>query len=115
MPLYRYKALNSRGETLDAIQHLTNYAVNHGEDKRVRVFVDAEGYRRKREESLQRLAEKVAGKVIKYRKNMMLEPMNAYERHVIHTALQDTVSVSTYSTGTEPNRRVIVAYDREKK
>lgn len=104
--------IGRRGETLDAIQHLTNYAVNHGEDKRVRVFVDAEGYRRKREESLQRLAEKVAGKVVKYRKNMMLEPMNAYERHVIHTALQDWEDIITYSTGSEPNRRVVIAFSK---
>ena len=104
--------IGRRGETLDAIQHLTNYAVNHGEDKRVRVFVDAEGYRQKREESLQRLAEKVAGKVVKYRKNMMLEPMNAYERHVIHTALQDWEDIITYSTGSEPNRRVVIAFSK---
>ena len=107
--------IGRRGETLDAIQQLTNYAVNHGQSKRVRIHIDAEGYRAKREESLQRLAVKVAGKVVKYRKNMTLEPMNAYERHVIHAALQDYPNVTTYSTGTEPNRRVIVAYDREKK
>ena len=77
--------------------------------------MDAEGYRAKREESLQRLAVKVAGKVVKYRKNMTLEPMNAYERHVIHTALQETPYVTTYSTGVDPNRRVIIAYDRSKR
>ena len=106
--------IGRRGETLDAIQQLTNYAVNHGQSKRVRIHVDAEGYRAKREESLQRLAVKVAGKVVKYRKNVALEPMNAYERHVIHTALQDTPSVTTFSIGTEPNRRVVVSYDRTK-
>ena len=104
--------IGRRGETLDAIQQLTNYSVNRGSDKRVRVQVDAEGYREKREESLQRLAAKVAAKVTRYRKNVTLEPMNAYERHVIHTALQDTPHVTTYSMGTEPNRRVVVAYDR---
>ena len=107
--------IGRRGETLDAIQQLTNYSVNHGQSKRVRIHVDAEGYRAKREESLQRLAVKVAGKVVKYRKNVTLEPMNAYERHVIHTALQEVPGVTTYSTGVDPNRRVIVAYDREKK
>jgi spoIIIJ-associated protein len=107
--------IGRRGETLDAIQHLTNYAVNHGSEKHLRVSVDAENYRAKREESLQRLAAKVAGKVVKYRRNITLEPMNAYERHVIHAALQETPGVTTYSTGTDPNRRVIVAYDREKK
>ena len=102
--------IGRRGETLDAIQQLTSYTVNRGQSKRVRIHVDAEGYRAKREESLQRLAVKVAGKVVKYRKNMTLEPMNAYERHVIHTALQDYKGVTTYSTGVEPNRRTVVAY-----
>ena len=102
--------IGRRGETLDAIQQLTNYAVNHGQSKRVRIQIDAEGYRAKREESLQRLAVKVAGKVVKYRKNVTLEAMNAYERHVIHTALQDYPNVTTFSTGVEPNRRTVVAY-----
>ena len=102
--------IGRRGETLDAIQQLTNYSVNRGQSKRVRIHIDAEGYRAKREESLQRLAVKVAGKVVKYRKNMTLEPMNAYERHVIHAALQNYPNVTTYSTGVEPNRRTVVAY-----
>ena len=106
--------IGRRGETLDAIQQLTCYAVNRSASGRVRVQLDAEGYREKREQSLQHLARKVAGKVTKYRRSVTLEPMNAYERHVIHTALQDVPGVTTYSTGTEPNRRVIVAYDREK-
>ena len=104
--------IGRRGETLDAIQQLTGYAVNHGQSKRVRIHVDAEGYRAKREESLVRLAQKVAGKVVKYRRNVTLEPMNAYERHVIHTALQETPDITTYSIGTEPNRRTVVAYSR---
>ena len=104
--------IGRRGETLDAIQQLTNYSVNRGGEKRVRVHVDAENYRLKREQSLQHLARKVAAKVVKYRRNVTLEPMNAYERHVIHTALQDVPGVTTYSMGTDPNRRVIVAYDR---
>ena len=102
--------IGRRGETLDAIQQLTNYSVNHGQSKRVRIHIDAEGYRAKREESLQRLALKMAGKVVKYRKSMTLEAMNAYERHVIHTTLQDYPNVTTYSTGVEPNRRTVVAY-----
>ena len=106
--------IGRRGETLDAIQHLANYAVNRGQNKRVRINVDAENYRLKREESLQRLAQKVAGKVTKYRRNITLEPMNAYERHVIHATLQDYPDVTTYSTGTEPNRRIVVAYSRYK-
>ena len=107
--------IGRRGETLDAIQQLTSYAVNRSGDRnRARIQVDAENYREKREQSLARLADKVAAKVVKYRKNMTLEPMNAYERHVIHTALQDTKDISTFSIGTEPNRRVVVAYDRNK-
>ena len=107
--------IGRRGETLDAIQQLTNYSINRGgESKRARVQSDAENYREKREESLERLAQKVAGKVVKYRRNVTLEPMNAYERHVIHTALQDTQYITTFSIGTEPNRRVVVSYDRTK-
>ena len=104
--------IGRRGETLDAIQQLTNYAVNSGRDKRVRIHVDAENYSAKREQSLESLANKVAGKVLKYRRSVTLEPMNAYERHVIHAALQDKEGVTTYSIGTEPNRRVVVAYER---
>ena len=107
--------IGRRGETLDAIQQLTNYSINRGgESKRARVQIDAENYREKREERLERLAQKVAGKVVKYRRNVTLEPMNAYERHVIHTALQDTPYITTFSIGTEPNRRVVVSYDRTK-
>ena len=107
--------IGRRGETLDAIQQLTNYSINRGgESKRARVQIDAENYREKREESLERLAQKVAGKVVKYRRNVTLEPMNAYERHVIHTALQDTQYITTFSIGTEPNRRVVGSYDRTK-
>lgn len=105
--------IGRRGETLDAIQQLTSYSVNRGASKRVRIQVDAEHYRAKREESLIRLANRVADKVVKYRRNVTLEPMNAYERHVIHTALQDYPGVTTYSTGTEPNRRTVVAYEKE--
>ena len=104
--------IGRRGETLDAIQHLTNYAVNHGSEKHLHVSVDAENYRSKREESLTKLAEKMAEKAIKYKRSMALEPMNSYERHVIHTALQDYEGVTTSSTGVEPNRRVVVSYVR---
>lgn len=104
--------IGRRGETLDAIQQLTGYAVNHGQAKRVRVRVDAEHYRAKREESLERMAQRVADKVVRYRRNMTLEPMNAYERHVIHTTLQERADVTTYSVGAEPNRRTVVAYSQ---
>ena len=104
--------IGRRGETLDAIQHLTNYVVNRGSDKHMHISVDAEGYRSKREESLVNLANKMAAKAIKYKRSMALEPMNSYERHVIHTALQDYEGVTTSSIGTEPNRRVVVNYER---
>ena len=104
--------IGHRGETLDAIQQLTNYAVNKGRTHRVRIHIDAENYRAKREESLKRLANKVAAKVVKYRRNITLEPMNAYERHVIHATLQEMDNITTYSTGTEPNRRVVVSYSK---
>lgn len=104
--------IGRRGDTLDAIQHLTNYAINRDANKRSRITVDAENYRGKREESLEHLANKMAAKAIKYRKNFTLEPMNAYERHVIHAALQDTPNVTTFSTGTEPNRRIVIAYEK---
>ena len=104
--------IGRRGETLDAIQHLTNYVVNRGNDKRSHINVDAENYRAKREESLVRLAQKMAAKTIKYKRSMALEPMNSYERHIIHTALQDYEGVTTSSTGNEPNRRVVVNYVR---
>lgn len=106
--------IGHRGETLDAIQQLTSYTINRSRTKRVRIHLDAENYRAKREEALRRMANKVAEKVVRYRKNITLEPMNAYERHVVHEALQEVPDVVTYSTGTEPNRRTVVAYTRGK-
>jgi len=106
--------IGRRGETLDAIQHLTNYVINRGSSGRIRVNIDAENYRQRRNETLESLAARTAGKVIKYRRNMTLDPMNAYERHVIHTALQDHENISTYSVGSEPNRRIVVAYGSNK-
>lgn len=106
--------IGRRGDTLDAIQYLTGYAVNRGREKRLRISVDAGDYRLKREESLRQLANKMAAKAVKYRRNFTLEPMNAYERHVIHAALQDYPEVTTFSTGTEPHRRIVVSYAKEK-
>ena len=106
--------IGRRGETLDAIQHLTNYAVNRGLEDRTHISIDAENYRSKREESLVHLAEKMAAKALKYHRSMALEPMNSYERHVIHTALQEFEGVSTCSTGVEPNRRVVISCEKNK-
>ena len=102
--------IGRRGETLDAIQHLTNYAINRDVDGHIRINVDAESYREKREESLRRYARKKAQQVLKARRRTTLEPMNAYERHVIHAALQDMDNITTHSTGVEPNRRVVIEY-----
>ena len=104
--------IGRRGDTLDAIQHLANYTINRDLDGHIRINVDAECYREKREESLRRYARKKAQQVLKARRRTTLEPMNAYERHVIHAALQDMENITTHSTGVEPNRRVIIEYVR---
>ncbi len=104
--------IGRRGDTLDAIQHLSNYSINRGVEGHIRINVDAEDYRAKREDSLRKYARKKAQQVLKARRRTTLEPMNAYERHVIHAALQDMENITTYSTGTEPNRRVVVEYVR---
>ena len=104
--------IGRRGDTLDALQHLANYTVNRGVEGHIRISVDAEEYREKREDSLRRYARKKAQQVLKARRRTTLEPMNAYERHVIHAALQDMENVTTHSTGTEPNRRVVIEYVR---
>ena len=104
--------IGRRGDTLDAIQHLANYTVNRGVEGHIRINVDAEAYREKREDSLRRYARKKAQQVLKARRRTTLEPMNAYERHVIHAALQDMENITTHSTGVEPNRRVVIEYVR---
>ena len=104
--------IGRRGDTLDAIQHLSNYAINRDVEGRIRINVDAECYREKREDSLRRYARKKAQQVLKARRRTTLEPMNAYERHVIHATLQEMENITTYSTGTEPNRRVVIEYVR---
>ena len=104
--------IGRRGDTLDAIQHLANYTINRDVEGHIRINVDAECYREKREESLRRYARKKAQQVLKARRRTTLEPMNAYERHVIHAALQEMDNITTHSTGTEPNRRVVIEFVR---
>ena len=104
--------IGRRGDTLDAIQHLANYSVGRNVEGHIRINVDAEDYRTKREDSLRRYARKKAQQVLKARRRTTLEPMNAYERHLIHAALQDMDNITTHSTGTEPNRRVVIEYVR---
>ena len=104
--------IGRRGDTLNALQHLANYSVNRTVDGHIRINVDAEAYRQKREDSLCRYARKKAQQVLKARRRTTLEPMNAYERHVIHATLQDMEQITTYSVGSEPNRRVVIEYVR---
>jgi spoIIIJ-associated protein len=104
--------IGRRGDTLDAIQHLCNYSVGRNVEGHIRINVDAEDYRAKREDSLRKYARKKAQQVLKARRRTTLEAMNAYERHVIHAALQDMENITTHSTGTEPNRRVVIEYVR---
>ena len=104
--------IGRRGDTLDAIQHLCNYSINRDVEGHVRINVDAEDYRAKREDSLRKYARKKAQQVLKVRRRTTLEPMNAYERHVIHATLQEMDNITTHSTGTEPNRRVVIEYVR---
>lgn len=100
--------IGRRGETLDAIQYLTNLVVNRKCGGYKRVVIDIESYRLKRQESLTLLAERIAEKVIRLGKDVTLEPMNPYERRIIHFSLQDNDKVETYSVGEEPNRKVVV-------
>jgi spoIIIJ-associated protein len=98
-----------RGETLDSLQYLVSLVINKGHETAYkRVVLDTENYRSKREETLKRLAQKVASTVRRTGKNVRLEPMNPYERRIIHSALQDDRYVKTYSEGEEPYRRVVV-------
>jgi spoIIIJ-associated protein len=102
--------IGRRGETLDALQYLLGLAVNKQSDQYIRVTLDVGNYREKREETLVKLANRLADKVFKTKKSMSLEPMNPYERRIIHAALQDFGSVETYSIGDEPNRKVVIKY-----
>ena len=100
--------IGRRGETLDALQYLTSLVVNKGKDGYKRVIVDIEDYRQRREETLVRLANRIADKVIRYRSNVSLEPMNPYERRIIHSSLQNNKFVETFSVGEDHNRKVVV-------
>lgn len=100
--------IGKRGQTLDSLQYLVNLVVNKDTDKYVKVVVNAENYREKRETTLEQLAIRLAGKVSKTKRSVRLEPMNPYERKIIHTTLQDDVRVSTRSEGEEPFRRVVI-------
>ena len=100
--------IGRRGETLDALQYLTSLQVNKGREDYTRVTLDTEGYRAKREEALVRLANRMANRAQKTGRKVSLEPMNPYERRILHSALQDHPAVTTHSEGEEPNRHVVI-------
>lgn len=104
--------IGRRGETLDAAQYLTNLVINRAKDKKIRVVLDSENYRAKRIATLEALANKTADKAVKYKRNQALEPMDSYERRIIHAALSGREHITTYSVGTDPRRKVIVAYEK---
>lgn len=104
--------IGRRGETLDALQYLTRLVASRKEKNHKKISIDIENYRKKREETLNKLAEKLADKVIKNRRSITLEPMNPFERKVIHAALQNNELLNTYSIGEEPNRKIVIAYKK---
>lgn len=104
--------IGRRGESLDALQMILSLAVNKTPGEYVRIMLDIEDYRSKREESLVRYANKMARTAAKQRKNIKLEPMNPYERRIVHSALQSDTYVTTYSEGEEPYRKVVIAVKR---
>ena len=101
--------IGRRGETLDALQYLTSLVINNGKEEYTKVMIDTEEYRKKREDTLRRLAARLAEKVEKSGKKVMLEPMNPYERRILHSTLQDFEDVYTYSEGEDPYRSVVVS------
>ncbi len=105
--------IGRRGQTLDSIQYLLSLAINKDRDRYVKVYMDTENYRKKREETLQRLANKMADKAKKTHRPVYLEPMNPYERRIIHSTLQKFPGIQTYSEGEDPNRRVIIELKKE--
>jgi len=100
--------IGRRGETLDALQYITNLAVNRNKSDYKRIIIDTEEYRSKREETLRKLAKRLANKVQRTKKSIVLEPMNPYERRIIHSTLQNHPYVTTYSEGEEPYRKVVI-------
>ena len=110
--------IGHHGETLDSFQHLANLAANRTQNKKTpvpKISVDIESYRAKREETLRALARRMAHKVVKFKRSVMLEPMNPYERRIIHAELQNFPGVNTNSIGSENNRKVVIYLDENKK
>lgn len=108
------RVIGKRGETLDALQYLTSLVVNKDKEEYIRINLDSENYRAKRTVALEKLADKVADKVIRNKRNLTLEPMNAFERRVIHSRLQGNEKLTTYSIGEEPSRRIVVSLAKDR-
>ena len=105
--------IGRRGETLDALQYLTSLYVNKGSEDYIRVTLDTENYRAKREEALRRLANRMANRAVKTGRKVVMEPMNPYERRILHSALQQNDAVTTHSEGEEPNRHVVITLKQQ--
>lgn len=105
--------IGRRGETLDALQYLTSLHVNRGQEGYTRVTLDTENYRAKREEALRRLANRMANRAVKTGRKVVMEPMNPYERRILHSALQQNDAVTTHSEGEEPNRHVVITLKQQ--
>jgi len=101
--------IGRRGETLDSLQYLTSIVANKGQDTYKKVLIDTEDYRKKREETLVKLANRIAERVVTMKKSITMEPMNPYERRIIHSTLQNNKYIETYSVGEDPNRKVVIA------
>ncbi|MCD8510940.1 MAG: protein jag [Bacillus sp. (in: Bacteria)] len=101
--------IGKRGQTLDSLQYLVSLVANRQSDNYLRIYLDAEGYRERRKEALETLAARLSNKALRTKREVRLEPMNAHERKIIHTALQSVKGITTYSDGVEPNRRIVVA------
>ena len=105
--------IGCRGDTLDALQYLTSLYVNKGSEDYIRVTLDTENYRAKREEALRRLANRMANRAVKTGRKVVMEPMNPYERRILHSALQQNDAVTTHSEGEEPNRHVVITLKQQ--
>ncbi len=107
--------IGRRGEVLQSLQFLTSQVVSRAYDTHIRVLIDTENYRERHKAYLEDLAKKTAEKVVKSKRDFMLDPMSSYERRIIHTCLQNRDNISTYSVGDEPNRKIVISFERNGK
>ncbi len=107
--------IGRRGQTLDSLQYLMSLAINKDRDDYIRILLDAENYRDKRKKTLQNLARRLAKKAVRKKSDIVLEPMNPYERRIIHSTLQNVFGITTQSRGKDPYRKVVICYNKGKK